>query len=125
MKDEEKSCECGSAPKLIFACSGCIDVGEITDRAARKITKEGTGKMFCLAGIGGRVEPIMKTTKQAARILAFDGCQMDCVKNCLQQAGFTAFEHLRVTDLGMEKGKTEVTDENIAKVVAKGSQMLV
>jgi uncharacterized metal-binding protein len=109
---------------LIFACSGCVDVGEIADRAARKMTKEGAGKMFCLAGIGGRIEPIIQQTKAASKILALDGCQMDCVKSCLEQAGFGQFEHLRVTDLGMEKGKAPVDDENIDKVAAKAEEML-
>jgi len=115
---------CSGGLKLIFACSGAADVGEISDRAARKLTKDGTGRMFCLAGIGGRIEPIMKTTKQASKILVLDGCQLDCVKNCLEQAGFTDFKHLRVTDLGMEKGKTTVTDENIAKVAKKSADLL-
>lgn len=115
---------CVVSPKLIFACSGCVDVGEICDRAARKMTKEGTGKMFCLAGIGGRIEPIIQQTKAASKILAIDGCQMDCVKNCLQQAGFAEFEQFRVTDLGMEKGKTSVDEQNIAKTVAKAKEML-
>jgi len=115
---------CSPSSKLIFACSGCVDVGEIADRAARKMTKEGAGKMFCLAGIGGRIEPIIQQTKAASKILALDGCQMDCVKSCLEQAGFGQFEHLRVTDLGMEKGKAPVDDENIDKVAAKAEEML-
>ena len=48
----QNSCSCSAAPKLIFPCSGGSDVGEITDRAARKVTIEGAGKMYCLAGIG-------------------------------------------------------------------------
>ncbi len=120
----EKSDVCCSGPKLIFACSGAADVGEIADRAARKITKDGAGRMFCLAGIGGRIEPIMKTTKQASKILAIDGCELDCTKNCLRQTGFTEFEHLRITDLGMKKGKTQVTNENITKVAEKGAGLL-
>lgn len=115
---------CSVSPKLIFACSGCVDVGEIADRAARKMTKEGIGKMFCLAGIGGRIEPIIQQTKAASKILAIDGCQMDCVKNCLEQAGFGQFEHLRVTNLGMEKGKTSVDNENIDRVSAKAEEIL-
>jgi len=66
----------------------------------------------------------MKTTEQASKILALDGCQLDCVKSCLQQAGLKKFQHLRVTDLGMEKGKTTVTDENIAKVAKKSADLL-
>ena len=115
---------CSAGPTLIFACSGAADVGEIADQAARKLTKDGLGKIFCLAGIGGRINPIMEKTRSASKILAIDGCNLDCVKNCLEQAGFMNFEHIRVTDLGMEKGKAEVTDENIAKLIEKSSALL-
>ena len=120
----EKSCDCSAAPKLIFACSGAADVGAVADRAARKLTQDGVGKMFCMAGVGGRVPGIMKSTEAAAAILVLDGCGLDCVKNCLEQAGFSQFEHLRLTDLGMEKGKTTVSEENIARAAAKGAELM-
>ena len=115
---------CGTGPKLIFACSGAADVGKISDLAARKLTAEGAGKMFCLAGIGGRVSGIMETTRVATAILAIDGCPLDCARKTLEQAGFAKFEHLRLSDLGMEKGKTAATDEAVAKVVGMGKHRL-
>ena len=115
---------CSGGPTLIFSCSGAADVGEISDRAARKLSKEEVGAMFCLAGLGGKVEPIIKKTASASKILAIDGCNLDCVKLCLQNAGFNEFEHLRVTDLGMEKGKSPANEENIAKVSNKATEML-
>lgn len=115
---------CSGGLTLIFACSGAADVGEIADRAARILTKDGIGKMFCLAGIGGRVSGIMKTTEAASKILAIDGCELDCVKNCLQQAGFAEFEHFRVTDLGMQKGTSTPSDESVAEVAQKAAEML-
>ncbi|HUS71594.1 MAG TPA: putative zinc-binding protein [Sedimentisphaerales bacterium] len=120
----ESEC-CSGGPRLIFACSGAADVGEIADRAARELTKNGVGKMFCLAGVGGRIAGIMKKTGEASDILAIDGCDLDCTKNCLEQAGFTRFEHLRITDLGMEKGQTPATEENIVKVVAKSKEVVI
>jgi uncharacterized metal-binding protein len=120
----EQSCACSAAPKLIFACSGAADVGQISDLAARKLTAEGAGKMFCLAGVGGRVSGIMATTQAAAAILAIDGCNLDCARKTLEQAGFTRFEHLRLTDLGMEKGKSPATDEAVANVVGRGMALL-
>jgi uncharacterized metal-binding protein len=115
---------CAGGPTLIFACSGAADVGEISDLAARQLSRAGAGKMFCLAGIGGRVEGIMKTTQNAAHILAIDGCSLDCVKLCLEEAGFTEFDQMRVTDLGLEKGKSPATDDNIATVVRAVSEKL-
>jgi len=108
---------CCAAPTLIFACSGAADVGAIADRAARKLTADGAGKMYCLAGIGGRVAEILKTTEEAEKILAIDGCPLDCTKLSLEEAGFAEFEHIKVTELGLEKGKSPATDENIATVV--------
>ena len=117
---EKNACACGAAPKLIFACSGAADVGAVADQAARKLTKDGAGKMFCLAGVGGRVSGIMATTESAARILAIDGCPLNCVKNCLAQAGFMQYEHLQLADLGMEKGQTPPTPETVAKAATAG-----
>jgi len=120
---EEKS-YCNGGPTLIFACSGAADVGEISDQAARKLSKDGIGAMFCLAGVGGRIEPIMKKTGSASKILAIDGCNLDCVKSCLERVGFTEFEYLRVTDLGLEKGKSPASEENITRVTARATEML-
>jgi len=121
---ERDSCACSAAPKLIFACSGAADVGAIADQAARKLTRDGAGKMYCMTGIGGRVSGIMKTTEAAAGILAIDGCSQGCTKHCLEEAGFTRFQHMFVTDLGMGKGTSPVTEDNIAKVAAKGAAAL-
>jgi uncharacterized metal-binding protein len=108
---------CSAAPTLIFACSGAADVGAISDKAARKLTAKGAGKMYCLAGIGGRVPGILKTTSEAEKILAIDGCPLDCVKLSLEHVGFTDFDHMKVTDLGLDKGKSPATEENVDTVV--------
>lgn len=121
------SCSCSSTskgPRLIFSCSGAADVGELADRAARNLTREGQGKMFCLAGIGGRVSTIMKTTETAVSILAIDGCPLDCAKKSLEEAGFKKVNHLRLSDHGFEKGKTPITELNIGKVMEKAQRYL-
>lgn len=112
---DAKSCACSGAPTLVFACSGAADVGAIADQVGRKMTREGKGKMFCLAGIGGRIPGIMATTKAAEKILAIDGCSLNCVKACLEQAGITNFAHLQLADIGMEKGKTPCSDDAVNK----------
>ncbi len=114
-------CSCGgnAGPKIIFACSGCADVGELADQAARKLTRDGAGKMACLAGISGRVSGIVKSTEAAPSILAIDGCSLDCTRKTLDIAGITKVNHLRLSDLGFEKGKTEVSASSIASVISK------
>jgi uncharacterized metal-binding protein len=115
---------CTPASKLIFACSGAADVGKIADLAARKLTEDGAGKMFCLAGVGGRVKGILETTKAAQAILAIDGCPLHCARNTLEQAGFKKYEHLCLTDMGMEKGKSPATEDRIGQVVGHGKNRL-
>ena len=125
MSGENKGCGCScGGPKLVFACSGAADVGGIADQAARKLTRDGAGKMYCMAGLGGDVGPIVDTTKKACAILAIDGCNVDCVKKTLERLGFTDYLHMRVTDLGLEKGSSPATDENVAKAASAGAEQL-
>ena len=116
--------DCSSGLTLIFACSGAADVGEVSDLAARKLNKDGAGSMFCLAGVGGRVGAIMDKTRAASRILAIDGCQLDCARQTLEEANIKGFSHLRVTDLGMEKGKTAVTPDAVARIASTAESLL-
>ncbi len=112
------SCACGTAANLILACSGAADVGHIADLAARKLTREGVGKMFCLAGIGGEVSGILETTRAASKILVIDGCPLNCARRSLEKAGFNDFEHVQLADLGLAKGQSPVSDEAVARVAS-------
>jgi uncharacterized metal-binding protein len=112
-------CSCSGFTDLIFSCSGAADTAEIGDRAVRALHKASEAKMFCLAGIAGKVELIEVNTRGADRLLVVDGCDSDCAKKTMELGGFTEFVHLRVSDLGLEKGKTPVTEERIAMVAAK------
>ena len=91
---------------------------------ARELTDRGLGKMFCLAGVGGRVKGILETTESAGKILVIDGCALDCARKTLEEAGFVEFEHLRLTDLGLTKGQSPVTDELVAIAIAKSVEAL-
>jgi len=115
---ENKDCLCSAAPKLLFPCSGAADVGEIADRAARKLTADGDGKMYCLAGVGGRISVIIENTLAASKVVAIDGCSLNCAARTLRQAGIKGFDHIRLEDLGMEKGKSPVSEQNIERVAS-------
>jgi len=122
--EDNGTCGCQAAPKLIFACAGASDTADITYRAARRLTREGAGKMYCLAGIGGRVQDILNISAEAEILLALDGCEADCAKRSLELAGFSNVLHLRVTDLGMPKGSSPATLERISQVVAAAKSLL-
>lgn len=114
---------CKAAEKMIFTCSGVADVGEIADRASRKLSKLGVGKMFCVVGIGGQVKSIIETSRQANEILAIDGCPLSCAKKTLELNDFKNIKQIVVTDSGFKKGSTEVTDDKIETIVNKGKEI--
>jgi uncharacterized metal-binding protein len=119
-----RKCGCNAAPDLMFCCSGVADTAEIGDRAVRRLHKEGVARMYCLAGIPAKAELIVNNTKAANRILVIDGCDTDCARLTMEAGGFTGFLHLRVTDLGMEKTKSPVTEERIAHVAERARTLL-
>lgn len=80
--------------------------------------------MYCLAGLGGQVQGIICNTQSAGKILAIDGCPTECAKKTLQVAGFTSFEHVQLADLGLQKGFSPATVENIQTVVTRAKDLL-
>ena len=127
MENETKKmsgCGVSNGEKLIFSCSGAADVGELADKAARRMTQKGMGKMFCLVGIGGQVNKIMQMTQSAHTILAIDGCPMNCAQKCLEKNGFNNFIHLSIEALGFNKGQTEIDNSVILEVVEKGDALI-
>jgi uncharacterized metal-binding protein len=128
-KMSECGCSCGENVNekdvLLYACSGGANVGEVADRAARELMAEGAGTMWCLAGLGAGVEPIVRRAKEADVNLVLDGCGVDCAKKVFERAGMTNFTQIKVTDLGIEKVKgVRATDEQVSKLMAKAREAL-
>ena len=117
MSEGNNAC-CGPLkPKLVYACSGASDVGGIADLAARRLAQQKIAVMSCTAGVGGHVPEMVQMTRMATRVLAIDGCQRDCARRCLEEAGVEGFDHLNLErDLGMKKGHTPVTETSIQDV---------
>src|SRR4030043_379871 len=99
----EERCLCEPDEILVFSCSGSSNVGQIANLAALKLTQDGVGRMFCLAGIGGHVSGMIESTKAGKMIVGIDGCPVACAKKTLEHAGFNIDEYIQVTDLGIEK----------------------
>ena len=119
------NCCCGNTNVLVYACSGGANVAEVSDLAARKLTKEGTGKMFCLAGLGAEIPGMVQAARDADMNLVIDGCPMDCAKNIFDKSGLTNYKQIKVTDLGIEKQSgVEVTATQVDRVVEAARQKL-
>ena len=71
-----------------------------------------------------QVNTIMETTRAASKILVIDGSPQECARKTMEQAGFTGFQHLKLASLGLHKGSSPATDENIRLVATKGAELL-
>ena len=109
---------------IVYACSGCSDAGELADRIARQLAREGAAEMSCLAGVGGRVKHLVTIAEKAGRVLVIDGCPINCARKTLELAGVQRVEHLELQKLGLRKGSCPVTEENIARGVQAARQQL-
>ena len=100
---------------LIYACSGSANTGHLADQVARKLAREGAGKMTCLAAVGAGLSGFLESARAASANLVIDGCPTACGKKTFENQGLP-FRHFVMTEYGAEKGKTPITEELIGSV---------
>lgn len=96
---------CGTKKIMILSCSGGSNVGQLSNRAAMELTREGFGTMYCLAGIGGRLSAFVQSARDVKTLVTIDGCPLGCARAVLEGAGVPVREYLVVTDLDIVKNK--------------------
>ncbi|MGC9196575.1 MAG: putative zinc-binding protein [Syntrophobacteraceae bacterium] len=102
---------------MLLACSGGSNVGQLSNQAAVELTREGFGKMSCLAGIGGELMGFIHSAITTPVVVVIDGCPIGCAKSCFEKADVPIKAYIVLTDLGIEKnGDMELKAEDIAKV---------
>jgi len=118
-------CTCAPAEILIYPCSGGSNVGQLANAAGVKLTVDGRGRIFCLAGIGGHIPSMLESAKVARRVVAIDRCAVGCSKNTLEHAGFEVTDYVVVTELGIKKSHDfALNEEEIEKVCGAVAEKL-
>ena len=98
-------CCAGGGELMILPCSGGSNVGQLANQAAVELTCEGFGRMFCLAGIGGRLSGFVRSARDVPVLVAIDGCQIGCARAVLENVDIPLTHYLVITDEGIEKNK--------------------
>jgi uncharacterized metal-binding protein len=93
-------------------------VGEIADKVARKLSKDGFGNMSCLAAIGAHLSGFVESAKAADENLVIDGCPVACARKNLEHIGVMPKSYI-LTEMGLVKGKTPVTEEVVSEISNK------
>src|SRR5664280_2536138 len=85
---ENVKCGCGAANVAIFPCVGAPNVGQLSNKIAIELDKKGIGNLMCTVGIGARAPGLMESAEASDRIIAIDGCPVNCASKTLELAGF-------------------------------------
>lgn len=113
-----EACCSAFANALLFPCAGGSNVGQIANEAAIKLEQRGIGRLYCLAGIGGHVESMVKHTQSAPCTIAIDGCEVCCARKTLEHAGIAPTVHVVLTELGIVKQRVfDYPEEQVQQVV--------
>ena len=115
----ECCCSENDEVRLIYACSGAANTGFLADQVARNLAGGNGAKMTCLAAIGARLSGFIESAKSATANIIIDGCPVSCGKKVFTDLGID-FDHFVMTDYGVEKGKTNITEsiiDNVTKTV--------
>lgn len=122
---EDIKCACDSTNVALFSCSGASNVGQLSNQLAIELTENGVGKMMCAVGIGGQVAGLLRSAEGCDRIIAIDGCPLNCTKKTLELAGIGIDRHILITDLGIKKNKDlRVKGSEISDLLEKVSDIL-
>jgi uncharacterized metal-binding protein len=117
---EETKCSCGSANVALFPCAGAANVGQLSNKVAVDLEKQGIGNLMCTVGIGARAPGLMKSAESSDRIITIDGCPVNCATRTLELAGFKVDRQIIISELGIKKTKDRTPkDEEVAEVLEK------
>ena len=114
---------CSGSNRLIYSCAGGSDVGEIADHVARKLRDTGCGKMSCMAGVGAHLSGFIASAKGADENIVIDGCPKTCGKKIFKHLDIPCRSYV-LTEMGLVKGKTPVTDEIVDKMAKEITKSL-
>ncbi len=92
-----------NALPLVYSCSGCSSAAQLANHVAVRMDRMQLAEMSCIAGVGGDVTSLVRTATSDRPIIALDGCELQCVKNCLKRHGVDPALHYTLSELGVRK----------------------
>jgi len=122
---EKEKCSCCGENIAIFPCVGASNVGQLSNKIAIELDKKEIGNLMCTAGIGARASGIMKSAEASDRIIAIDGCPVNCASKTLELAGFKVDSHIIISEFGIKKTREkELKEDEVSEVLKKTLEIL-
>ena len=125
MTEQKCACGCTKETRIVLACAGASNVGQISSEAAKRLDAAGEATFACLAGVSGAIAGILASVKGADKLLVIDGCPVACAKKTVDAAGLAGYRHQVVTDTGVKKVHAfQLAEADIQKSVEAGRAKL-
>lgn len=102
--------ESGKIKRVVYSCSGCSSAAQLANNLALRLDRAGLARMSCIAGVGGKVKPLVDQALKSDYIVTIDGCALECCKACLNGIGVKANHAIVLSDLGVKKKMGEDFD---------------
>ncbi len=102
---------------VVVTCSGASDVGELSDRVGRELSRTNVVHLECSSAIGAARADSLERLRRAKAVLVIDGCASSCVGKMLDAACIEKRRHLDLGELGLSKGHSPATQANVARAV--------
>lgn len=102
---------------LVYSCSGCSSAAQMANDIALRLDRADIAEMSCIAGVGGDVPSLVKVAKSGRKIIALDGCILECAKSCLKKQAVEPNIHHVLAEYGVKKRKHQTYDKEEADVV--------
>jgi len=124
---EKQTCSCGCGAgergknRIIFACAGASNTGQISNLAAVQLTDEGYGSLACTSLLAAGAANLTKMCRESDGVVIIDGCPNACASRIAEQKEITPDQHIIITELGIKKSgdRGNITDEEIETVVSR------
>lgn len=103
---------------LVLSYSGASNTGCYADKVARMLAESGQANMICLPKVAINDEKLIENVKTTTKkVIVIDGCSINCTEKILKEKAVTNFTHINITDFGITKGKTPITDDKIDEII--------
>ncbi|MGE5372992.1 MAG: putative zinc-binding protein [Solirubrobacterales bacterium] len=99
-------CCSAASERMVVACSGASNLGQIANSVVVKMQQQGTGQMSCLAALGAQVPSYIESAK-GADLVVIDGCPVACAKKVADQIGVSGYKYFDLSQMlpGVQKAK--------------------
>jgi len=97
------------------------DSAQIPDYASQFVyprPKNGAGKMTSLTAPGAQSSGFIESARSAEKNIVIDGCPVSCGKQIFEKLGLPFERHI-TTEMGVTKGKTDITAELVGRLAAE------